>query len=157
MNKKSFHNSNTEGELTLSQGKYPRNDQYSRRYKKNWIILEEHNKREPAHKLKHLETISQTKNRDNAPDFLILMYGLRTSCIVHSYFPEGSKYHSQFKDLNDHPGWSDLMSIRERRIVDLYAKALEKIKINPDDCEIFNEADKLFGRYRHDRWLRSLS
>jgi hypothetical protein len=45
------------------------------------------------------------------------------------------------------------MSPQELKIFYMFKKAVENLKKNPADTRAFDEADLVFGSYRHRRWL----
>lgn len=133
-------------------------------YKRNWFDLGQHLQiYDHDMRVKHIEIIAkrtvEVAGRKD-PAFLQLMYLLRLEGIIFAYFDKeevGKYLPSQFATA-DHPGWNDVMTVREQRILNLLSSATNALKNGVDEkaCKMFTDADKKFGWYRHQRWLCSL-
>jgi hypothetical protein len=133
----------------------------SKEYRQNWIDLEyqilhsDHSKR-----VKHIESIlervSEVEKRKD-PLFLELMYSLRFEALVTAYFEEAEReiYLSRYSlvSVDTCPETTEW----ETAIIILLRLAVGELKKNVTtfSCNLFTEADKEFGWYRHQRWINS--
>jgi len=131
-------------------------------YRQNWINLDKQlrhhdHRRRCMHIDAILERVDEVSEQKD-PAFLNLMFRLRVRCLILAYFPEGSNYAREFTVPDDHPGWKDFMTKRERGILKMLTNARDAISsgVTKEACDIFTEADKEFGWYRYQRWVSSL-
>jgi hypothetical protein len=96
------------------------------------------------------------ENDKDHPNFLYLIFQIRSYCISLAYFPFENKYKEIFKNYHDHPGWYDEMKDNEREILELFNNAALNIIKNCKDTKLFNIVEEKFVTYRHQRWLDSL-
>jgi hypothetical protein len=102
---------------------------------------------------KHNNSLETDKDH---PEFLYLIFQVRSYCIVLAYFPSGSKYHKLFSNYYESPGWNAEMDDNEREILELFDQAAIDLLKNYRNTELFNSVEKKFAAYRHQRWLNSL-
>lgn len=91
------------------------------------------------------------------PVFLELIYLLRLKCILLAYFGKNHEYTSVLSEIEGHDGWNDFMNSHEKKILftfDRVAKLLES-GVTSRAYSAFTTNDKIFGEYRHQRWLHS--
>ena len=135
--------------------RYPKNREYYPRYIDLGKIARNFSERQ---KRKHIANILQRKSEvtTGIPKILGLLYTLRLYCILLAYFPTTT--HRNFYDnlIEHHEGWGDFMTKKEERILRQFKKAMEDLKSRCTNTTQFEVADKIFDRYKYDRWISSL-
>lgn len=108
-------------------------------------------------RIRHVYTLISYRSKDNDnPPFLKLIFTYRMICIIRHYFSQADKFEDLWNiDLSKDSGWLDFMTLEERTILHLYAKALLKITKRYDNIHAFNNAEIQFRKYREKRWLSS--
>lgn len=158
MNEKEF-----ERDVTVSHRRNYDNWRYppNTTHYKNWISLTRNVKKYSIEdKTVHVRFIMIRRCEESSKkcsEFVKLLHQIRFFCILTAYFPHGSEYHKECDNISSHPGWQSEMTEREKKILDLMVSAMEDIKKDCKSTKTFDKADELFGHYRHDLWVASLS
>lgn len=148
----------------LVASNFRRSPQFERRFPKdtkkykNWITAREFIQLDDTRKVKILSKIETTQYEKDleCPDYISDIYKIRSKLLVLFAFPNSNnfKYLRQYEVKNK----LDILSPQEEKLYNNFFISYAYFVNNEFEkaMSVFSRADKEFGIYRHENWLKKL-